>query len=516
MKLNRVILATFAGLQFACPLFADDGAATNSTQAAEIQALKQEIQALDQKVRNLEQRLDAKQQAPADTSKEQIQALDQKVRVLERQRELDKDDATAAAKAQPKISLGASGFSFSSADSNFVATLHGLVQVDSRTFRHDNNVPGNDSILLRRARPIFSGTVFHDFDFQFTPEFGNGTPGAASAATTPGIYDAYVNYRYSPALQFQVGKFKPPVGLEYLQSDSFVFFNERSLATDLIPGRDLGFELHGDLHGGVLSYAVGIFNGVGDGQKNTSNTAFQDNRELDVRLIAQPFKATSITALQNLGFGVAGSWGDASITNTLGLPNTTGGTLPGFYTDGQQQFFAYNPAAGGVMANGTHGRLSPQAYYYYGPFGLLGEYVISDQGVKNSATLQTANLKNTAWEIAGGWVLTGEGSTFNGVTPRHPFNPRNGSWGALQLVARYAELDVDKAAFPNFANPAASASEAHAWAVGLNWYLNNNIRVNTSFSRTTFTGGGGAGTTVPAAVTQHPEDVFFTRIQLAF
>jgi phosphate-selective porin OprO/OprP len=295
MKLNRVILATFAGLQFACPLFADDGAATNSTQAAEIQALKQEIQALDQKVRNLEQRLDAKQQAPADTSKEQIQALDQKVRVLERQRELDKDDATAAAKAQPKISLGASGFSFSSADSNFVATLHGLVQVDSRTFRHDNNVPGNDSILLRRARPIFSGTVFHDFDFQFTPEFGNGTPGAASAATTPGIYDAYVNYRYSPALQFQAGKFKPPVGLEYLQSDSFVFFNERSLATDLIPGRDLGFELHGDLHGGVLSYAVGIFNGVGDGQKNTSNTAFQDDRELDARLIVQPFKATSIT-----------------------------------------------------------------------------------------------------------------------------------------------------------------------------------------------------------------------------
>jgi phosphate-selective porin OprO/OprP len=113
-------------------------------------------------------------------------------------------------------------------------------------------------------------------------------------------------------------------------------------------------------------------------------------------------------------------------------------------------------------------------------------------------------------------VLTGEDATFNGVTPRHPFDPRNGGWGALQLVARYAELDVDKAAFPAFANPATSASEAHAWAVGLNWYLNKNIRVNTSFSRTTFTGGGGAGASVPAAVTQHPEDVFFTRIQLSF
>jgi hypothetical protein len=50
----------------------------------------------------------------------------------------------------------------------------------------------------------------------------------------------------------------------------------------------------------------------------------------------------------------------------------------------------------------------------------------------------------------------------------------------------------------------------------LNWYLNSIVRVNASFSRTTFTGGGGAGTTVPAAVTQHPEEVFFTRVQLSF
>jgi phosphate-selective porin OprO/OprP len=82
----------------------------------------------------------------------------------------------------------------------------------------------------------------------------------------------------------------------------------------------------------------------------------------------------------------------------------------------------------------------------------------------------------------------------------------------VQLVGRYAELNVDKAAFPIFADPGTSASSAQAWAVGLNWYLNRDIRVDTSFSRTRFDGGTGA----KATVTRQPENVFFTRMQLAF
>jgi hypothetical protein len=40
--------------------------------------------------------------------------------------------------------------------------------------------------------------------------------------------------------------------------------------------------------------------------------------------------------------------------------------------------------------------------------------------------------------------------------------------------------------------------------------------VKLDFSHTTFTGGGGAGTSAPATVTRKPENVLFTRIQLAF
>src|SRR6185295_917127 len=105
----------------------------------------------------------------------------------------------------------------------------------------------------------------------------------------------------------------------------------------------------------------------------------------------------------------------------------------------------------------------------------------------------SANLQHTAWQVSAGWVLTGEALTYAGLAPRNPFDPKAGHWGALQLVGRYAEVDIDNDTFPVYANEATSATAAKSWSVGLNWYLNKNVRVNTSFSRTTFTGGGGAG-----------------------
>ncbi|HWD20157.1 MAG TPA: porin, partial [Verrucomicrobiae bacterium] len=78
--------------------------------------------------------------------------------------------------------------------------------------------------------------------------------------------------------------------------------------------------------------------------------------------------------------------------------------------------------------------------------------------------------------------------------------------------ARYEDLSIDKATFKGFADAATSASEAKAWSVGLNWYLNRNVRVDASYSHTSFEGGLGA----KATVTKQPEEIFFTRVQLAF
>ena len=482
-----------------------------------VQKLLNRIEQLEKKVNGLEPGpvIPATTVPYANTNAVAIQELEQKVKILERNRELDAESAAAKAKEIPKITIGDRGIGIASANGDFGLQLKGVLQVDSRRYFDDGDITGNDGFLLRRARPILQGTFYRDFDFLFVPDFGG---------SSPQIYDAYVNYRYQPWAQLRVGKFKSPVGLEQLQSDVNTLFNERSMVTDLVPNRDIGFQLWGDIAGGLINYQAALLDGVGDARNNTINAGFNDSPEFAGRVFVLPFKNTDLTPLQGLGFGVAGSYGYVSSNNPAGLPGTTGGTLPGYATVGQQQFFAYNPVVGTVVADGNHWRLSPQAYYYCGPLGLMAEYAISNQRVTRAGTLVlpalSTSLQNTAWQIAASWVLTGEDASFNGVVPQRPFDIANGQWGAFQIVGRYTALDIDDEAFPIFSNPNFSAASASGWSAGINWYLNRNIRLNASYTYTKFEGGGGVGvgggTVAPAIVTRQPEQVFFTRVQLSF
>jgi len=128
--------------------------------------------------------------------KTQVQELDQKLRVVERRLELERETASEKSKTTPVISAGAGGFSFRSADTNFVLKLRGYVQADSRWFIEDNGIGANDTFLLRRVRPIFEGTVFDKYDFRVMLDFGSGA--SSSAANNGFLQDAYLNARFLP------------------------------------------------------------------------------------------------------------------------------------------------------------------------------------------------------------------------------------------------------------------------------------------------------------------------------
>lgn len=444
--------------------------------------------------------------------KKQIHDLDQKVRILERQNELKVEAAENAGKDASRLTAGANAFSFSSADTNFVLKVRGYAQADGRFYVNDH-IPANDAFLMRRVRPIFEGTVFKHYDYRVMLDFGSGINN--SAANNGFLQDGYLNVHYWPEFQIQVGKFKAPVGLERLQSGANLLFAERGLPTQLVPNRDVGIQLHGELFGGVLNYQAGVFNGVQDAASGDSDVATDDHKDVAGRLFAHPFKNTKIAPLQGLGIGIAGTYGNQA------------GTLPSYRTPGQQIFFSYITGSGNVFTNvvadGEHLRIVPQAYYYWGAFGIFGEYVISQQKIRRDVVTAAGgpvtsvfeNARQSAWQLAASWFLTGEQNSFKPVTPAHPFNIGSGGWGSLELAARYGELTVEDdnvfSGAPAFAT-SSSAHKASSWGVGLNWYLNRNIKLTLDYDQTHFR----RGSRRPGAVTAQNERVIISRAQFSF
>lgn len=426
--------------------------------------------------------------------RDQIRALEQKLLVLERKQELKDEAAAAAAPSTPKITVNDKGVTLASADGANSLRLRGLVQLDSRTFFGDGAGLTNNAFVLRRARLITEGQFAKNTSFQLVSEFGG---------SSVSILDANLNIALSKALQFRLGKFKSPIGLEQLQSDSWTFFNERSIASNLVPNRDLGIQAWGELAEGRVGYAAGVFNGVADAASST-NTDFDNEKDFVARVTFTPFRNDAGSALQGLTFGVAGS---------VGREKGTAGRASGYRTDGQQTFFSYLSS---VVADGRNWRVSPQLDYRNGSFGLLGEYVVSTVNVRPNATGAKAELQNQAWQLAAGYVLTGEDSSYNGVVPRTNFNLSAGTWGAFEVAGRVARVDVDAAAFPLFTSPASSASQAISTGVGLNWYLSKAVVLKLDYYQTDFDFAAGAPAVPTAPVLRQDEKAFIARFQLGF
>lgn len=428
--------------------------------------------------------------------REQLRQLEQKILILERKQELKDEAANAAANSAAKLTASDGRIAFDSADGATSLRLRGLVQGDYRWYDAANDP--NGTFILRRARLIFEGKFNHLFSYVIQPEL----------AGTIQILDANVNAALSTAFNVRVGKFKTPVGLEQLQSDSVAFFNERSIATNLTPNRDVGVQFHGDILDKTVNYTVALLNGVPDAGNNTTGSAdFDSDKTVAVRLFATPFANGKDSGLNGLGIGFAACVGDYA---------TASGRTSGYRTDGQQTFFAYDSS---VVANGHGVTWSPQAYYYGGPLGILAEYVSSAIEVQRGA-LPVRDVTNRGFNLSVGYVLTGEDSSYRGVTPKTAFNPTAGTWGAFEVVARVAGVDIDDSVFAGsaaerLANPNTAATMLTTYGLGLNWHLSRSVRTNFDLFRNEFDLAPGAAPTANALIAD-AETTFITRVQVSF
>jgi phosphate-selective porin OprO and OprP len=188
------------------------------------------------------------------------------------------------------------------------------------------------------------------------------------------------------------------------------------------------------------------------------------------------------------------------------MDGTAGNTLlPGYRLPGQKVVFGYRTGSDGTFAAGERQRVSPQFYWYRGPFGLMGEAVRVRQGVRRAGLGfdRGDTLDHDAWELTANWFLTGE---------RAGFRDPNGA-GSIELVARASALETDTDSFvggaASFSDPAAAVRRADTRALGVNWYPVSGIKASLSYQQTAFAGGAAAGDRID-------ERVLLARLQLYY
>jgi phosphate-selective porin OprO/OprP len=370
------------------------------------------------------------------------------------------------------------GFYLESADGEHKLKLNGYAQVQTRFFPNEDGDTGTDSIFLRRMRPTVEATVFKYFDVKIQPDFGRGRAELA---------DGYLDVRYfGPEANLRMGKMKVPLSLERLQSGSNLAFVERSIANRLTPNRDIGLQLHGGVGEGAVTYQAGVFNGVNDNANGDGDVT--SDKEMGVRAFYEPFKKTDVPPLKGFGLGVGTTYGGQKKGDNLNDLS--------YRTAGDARFFRFDQGSGIVnQADGTKFRIAPQAYWYWGPFHAMGEYVRNDAGVRRAVTDEDTDVTtvtdtrfvNDGFFVQAGYVVTGENASYKGVVPTNAFDPRNGKWGAFEVALRGSRLRVDDDLFDRgFADAGESSSDTWAGTVGLNWYLNKNFKFQMNYEYTGF------------------------------
>jgi len=437
----------------------------------------------------------------------------QQARIANRKVELLEEQLAARGSESAVVSADEKGFGLRSADGAHVLRIRGLLQVDSRWFAYDGPLADrSDTFLIRRFRPTLEGTLLGIVDFRLTPDF---------AGSTVVVFDAYADIRPVSWLRLRAGKFKPPLGLERLQSDPDVPLAERALTQYLTPTRDVGASLWGEAAGGLFIYSLGLFNGSPD----NGNQDLDANHAKDfaARVLLQPFKAEGLRDLGSLGVHFAFSTG-----KRFGTP--TNPQLPSFRTAGQNTFFTYLAPGAGTTADPTGSgtpfahlrqtRLNPGLYYYYEWLGFLGEVVQSTQEVQKGNS--TATLTHRAAHATVSMVFGGRNG-YEGPTPTAPFDSGRGTWGAWELAGRWSVLRVSDATFGNpddptapvFADPLKSARKAQSWGLAVNLIPSRTVKLGATFERTTFSGGLAAADKKTVA-DRKAENAIFGRLQINY
>lgn len=333
-------------------------------------------------------------------------------------------------------------FSFITVDLVLAFDLQPKARLHLDYAHHDDDVkPLDDGWIIRRATIDFSGKFDRNWEFEVGYNLSDGRDIHFSSDA---FRDVALTWKGWSAANLTIGQFKLPLGLEELTSSNNISFVERALPVDaFVPSRRIGIGLVRERRNYTMSamaFSTSIgdrYQGQGFGLRLTLAPVL--NQRTVIHLGAA---AVTEDPGGKVKFDVApeSRVGDVDLVNTGGI-------------DGAQHI----------------NRLGLEGAWRHGPYSMQAEWIMAD--IRRRTGFASAWFDG--WYVNGSWVLTGEMrpykyGKFKGIKPESSF-------GALELTTRYSRIDLD--------STDVRGGFEHNFTVGLNYYLNEHVRVMLNYIR---------------------------------
>lgn len=369
---------------------------------------------------------------------------------LIRKQEIDRADV-----AEVITSLDSGGLSIESSDGAYSIEIGTRLHAEASTHRGDlpEGIEPVNGSELRRARIETSGTFHENWSWAAEVDF---------ADNQTSIKDFRLGYRLENGTLLTFGSQKQPYSLVVEESSNDIPFIERSIDNFiLLPFADRAVGFRAQQSGEHWFAAGGIFGEA----VNPNVTDDDEGWGISGRFVYSPI----IQDDQVLHLGVRAM---------VRAPSDADQAIR--IRDETTHMSGLRIVDTGDISDLDQSRLSGvEAAYAFGPFSVVGEYTGLDL---RRNTLP--NLDFSGFSVYGTWSLTGESRAasyrmrdgeFKRLKPNTEFSPSNGTWGAWELALRYASIDLNDGTF--------IGGEESVLTSGLNWYLNNNVRLMLEWSR---------------------------------
>ena len=404
--------------------------------------------------------------------------------------------------------------SIQSGDGRFVANLHGVMQFDAAGYfqraagpltvdfrRNTTGAPGsptpsadfgrardlNSGTNFRRARIGIDGKIFGDIDYNVLFEFGG-----AGVEDAGHIQELWLQYSGLKPFKVKIGAYPPSIGLEDQGSTNGSLFLERPAVADTargIAGGDFREAVQLQAVGkrylasvALTTRTVGVANVTSAQSAQTFDQAFGGIARFAFLPVVGDDYMAHVGVHGSRVFSIADANGPDGTPTARYLARLQ--ERPELRVDGTRLIDTGNISARHVNSVGAELAVQKKQ------FMLQGEYEYFTVERRDSPL---ANPHFSGWYVEGGWVITGERRKYNASnfafdapTIDHPFDLGHGSFGALELAARYSVLDLNyrEGAFgtAKAANGIRGGKQT-IFTAGLNWYWNPIVRFMLDYSR---------------------------------